>query len=125
MPAPSSHLAQEEVPRIWSRRPTPQYDGKYESIHVWRPDLKRIRQLEYDWRRSRVQVIHALINLADHSTGMKPIQSTVETWERLDDLAHSLSLHPDDLVARVLDLVSHCTSEQLLQLLPTTETKEG
>jgi hypothetical protein len=91
--------------------------GTYEMIAVWRRDLQRIRELEHTWRRSRVATIHTLLDIAAQSVDVRPVTVSAEAWDRLDELAIALRTDRDELMRRVIDLLSHCTPKDLARLL--------
>ena len=91
--------------------------GMYEVVAVWRKDFKRLRDLEHLWHRSRVKVVETLLDLAHQTVDVRPVTVSAEAWDRLDDLAHELDSDRDELMRRVVDLLSHCSPKDLARLL--------
>ena len=89
----------------------------YENIAIYRHDLPKLRELEHYWHESRVRVIHLLLSGVGAHPETRPIPLPLATWDRLDEVAHPLDLSGRELLARVAELVSQCTPEQLLSLL--------
>ena len=95
----------------------------YHQVFVWKPDFRRIRELEYFWKRSRVAVIHALLNMFHHDPSTtRPVTCEMATWDRLDDLARSLDCDAAAVASRVLTLSAHCSPADLATLLKTPPT---
>ena len=87
----------------------------YTPILIRRQDYARLRQLEHEWHRTRVDVVSALLDQVEGSKRLVP--ASEEAWARLDDLAFRLKLSREALIARVLELASQCSLAQLLKLL--------
>src|SRR3990172_4398088 len=88
----------------------PSWIDPYERIAIFRHDLRRIRDLEYTWTRPRVKVIGTLLDIADQTIDVRPVTVSAEAWDRLWELAPELHLDRDELMRRVVDLLSQCTS---------------
>lgn len=72
---------------------------------------------------TRVQVLHALLNMVPSHPELRPVRLDLPGWDRLEDVAHRLSVPLEDILTKLLSLASQCSADELLQLIGRPESE--